>query len=192
MTEHTDTPAAVELAERVRHESPNQGEWIIYENDVYAQVFEFAEHRRLLIWDEADLMGSTRGYSWQEEVWTGSTWVDVTGISTDNTVPLTVDEIRVHLRTFRSDAIATRPEILTPREAALDRRMRRALSAAAATAQDVRRLTTQLRDTTRDLDAARQENARIRAALVALTNSLGAPGRAAPPAPPIDSAGAGL
>lgn len=173
-----DVPTIAELAEQLRNEYKDLTDWSVYENEAYAQVFEFKEHRRMQVWDEADFMGSIDGYSWQEQLWSGSEWVDVTEISTENGVPpLSVRELRAHLDAFRIEAEATRPESLTPREAALDRMGRAALGAAAGNAKTIVQLQGKLNKTAEDLRASERENEKIRTALIGLAQ------RITPPAP---------
>lgn len=110
----------------------------VYQNEVFAQVFEIPEHRRMQVWDEANFMGGVDGYSWQEQLWSGTQWVDVTDVSTQADLPLLdEDELRVHLSAFLEEADALRPENLTPTEASLDRLARRALGEAAIFARIV-------------------------------------------------------
>lgn len=171
-----ETPSIADLAEQLREEYGENAPWRIYENDIYAHVFEFAEHRRLQIWDEADFMGSIDGYSWQEQVWSGAEWVDVTVISTENGIPpLSVHEIRTRLEEFRTEADATRPEMLTTREAALDRLARSALGASARMAHKVAQLDQQLGMTTEDLRTSERESEKVRAALIALAQRITPP-----------------
>lgn len=170
-----------ELAEQLRDEYRDLVDWSVYENDTFAQVFEFKEHRRMQVWGEANFMGSIDGYSWQEQLWSGSEWVDVTEISTENGIPpLSVRELRAQLAAFRIEAEATRPETLTPREAALDRMARIALGAVAGGARKVDQLELKLNKTAEDLRASDQENEKIRTALIGLAQRITPPARRQP------------
>lgn len=175
MADNDETPTIAELAEQLRDEYRDLTDWRVYENDVHAQVFEFEKHRRMQVWDEADFMGTIDGYSWQEQLWTGSEWVDVTEISTENEIPpLSVQELRAHLDAFRIEAEATRPDTLTPREASLDRLARSALGASARMSREVVSLQGKLREADDRLHDIEADNSQTRAALVALGNRLGA------------------
>ncbi len=126
-------------------------------------------------------LGSIDGYSWQEQLWSGSEWVDVTEISTENGIPpLSVQELRAHLDAFRIEAEATRPETLTQREAALDRMARVALVAAAGNARKVNQLEVKLNKTVEDLRASERENEKIRTALIGLAQRITPPARRQP------------
>lgn len=176
-----DVPTIAELAEQLRDEYRDLADWSVHENDAFAQVFEFKDHRRMQVWDEANFMGSIDGYSWQEQLWSGSEWVDVTEISTENGVPpLSVQELRAHLDAFRIEAEATRPETLTQREAALDRMARVALVAAAGNARKVNQLEVKLNKTVEDLRASERENEKIRTALIGLAQRITPPARRQP------------
>lgn len=172
----TDTPTIADLAGRLRDEYPETSDWSVYENEVFAQVFEFKEHRRLQVWDEADFMGTIDGYSWQEQLWSGSEWVDVTEISTeDGNSPLSPLELRERLTTFRREAEETRPDSLTPREAVFDRMVRSALGSSAKLARKVDQLEREIGQTSEELRTSETQNEKVRAALVALAQRITAP-----------------
>ncbi|MGO2520937.1 MAG: hypothetical protein ACTH8F_12500 [Microbacterium sp.] len=177
LREADETPLIADLAERIREESRGLVSWDIQENDVSAQVFEFQDHRRLQVWDEANFMGDIDGYSWQEQIWSGSEWVDMTEVSTENDIPpLSVDELLLdRLYKFRMDAEATRPESLTPREAALDRMARNAIGASAGMARKVEQLEGKLGTIAEDLRLSEVENGKVRTALLALAQRITAP-----------------
>lgn len=134
----------------------------MFENGSFAQVFEFAAHRRTHVWEETDDVGNVDGCSWQEQLWCGSEWVDITDISTENGVaPLNVEQLRGHLSVFQADAEATHPGVLSTREAALDRMVRVAFGNAASLARKVGQLERQLNATTEDLRRSEADNNRI-------------------------------
>lgn len=173
-TENDSTPEIADFAATIAQETRDVTDWRIYENDVYAQVFEYTEHRRLQIWQEEDLMGDVAGYSWQEQLWTGTEWADLTEISTDHEVrTITATELRGILENFRISAEATRIENLTPTEAALDHNTRRAIAATARLQSKVTQLQKKLAETTEKLDTAVNENTRIRTAIGALGRKIG-------------------
>lgn len=174
--EQFEVPTAAELVDQLRTEETEPAGWSVYENEVFAQVFEFTEHRRLQVWDEADFIGSIEGYSWQEQLWSGSEWVDVTEISTeDGTPPLSVLELRERLATFRREAEETRPDSLTPREAVFDRMARSALGSSAKLARKVDQLEREIGQTAEELRTSETQNEKVRAALVALAQRITAP-----------------
>lgn len=185
-----------DIAATIRGASASFIDWEIYENEVFAQVFEFKEHRRLQVWDEAEEIGMQDhiGYSWQEDVWSGNEWVEVDSAGAD--VPRSAEELVDRLRTFRGEAEATRPEQLTPTEAALDRMARKALGDAAAATRTTRKLEGRLRDTTRALEDEQQSTWKIRTALISLAKRLtptGASATSNPPAmPPAPQRPSGL
>lgn len=163
------TPAIGEFASRIAGETRDETDWAIYENEVFAQVFEFKEHRRLQIWEEADISGNLDGYSWQEQTWSGSAWVDTTEISTEwESRHIYERDLRERLEEFRVEAEATRPERLTPTEAALDRVARRALGAVATLEGQVKNLERKLNETTEEVRATAQENSKVSRALITL------------------------
>lgn len=164
-----ETPAIADFAEHIREESHDFTDWRVYENDVFAQVFEFEEHRRLQIWEERDFMGELDGYSWQEQIWSGSTWVDSSDISTEWQVRHIYErDLRERLDEFRAEAEATKPERLTPTEAALDRVARRALGSVAALEGRVSQLQSQLNQTDDELRTTKLENTKVTGALITL------------------------
>lgn len=177
LREQNETPLIADLADRIRDDSRGVASWKIRESGIGAQVFEFDEHRRLQVWDEADFMGSIDGYSFQEQIWTGSDWIDVTEISTEKDIPpLTVEELLLtRLREFRVEAELTRPESLSPREAALDRMNRSAIGMSAGLMNKIEDLETQLGKTQNDLRLSELENGKVRAALIALAQRISGP-----------------
>jgi hypothetical protein len=177
-------PLILDLAAQVRDITRDTIDWTISENDVFAQVFEFPDHRRLQVWDEADDDEEIGGYSWQEQVWSGDVWVDVTDISTEDGIPpLSVDELLLdRLRTFHDIAQDTRPENLTSKEALLDQMARRALGATAAVTGELKQLQRRHRETVNDLTASQKDNAKMREALVALVDKFVKPPRPDSPA----------
>lgn len=172
-----ETPTIFDLAHRIQEDSRGVTSWNIREIGLGAQVFEFPDHRRLQVWDEADFMGSIDGYSWQEQIWSGSEWVDVTPISTETgSAPLSTDELILgRLYEFRLEAESTRPETLTAREASLDRMARNAIGASAAMARKVGTLEGKLGEVTEDLRISERENSKARGALIAFAQRITAP-----------------
>ncbi|MFB8191360.1 hypothetical protein ACFC14_18735 [Microbacterium sp. NPDC055988] len=165
----TATPAISDFANQIRQESRDVTDWRVYENDVFAQVFEFPEHRRIQFWGETGFTGELEGYSWQEQLWTGSSWADSTDISEDHvTRHIHEQELRERLEQFRLEAEATRPENLSPVEAALDRISRRALGTTDTLTKEVNRLSNKLSETEQQLQDAVSENSKIKSALVTL------------------------
>lgn len=63
-----ENPLAYELAEQLAADSPD-GSWVYYVNDVFGNVFEYADQQRLIFWDKANFMGSIDGYAWELERW---------------------------------------------------------------------------------------------------------------------------
>ncbi|GEM_PF-5003858 len=180
---HDDLPGIAELAERLRGESRGLSSWVVFENESFAQVFEFAAHRRMQVWEETDEVGNVDGYSWQEQLWAGSEWVNVSTV--DGVAPLNEEQLRGHRSAFQGEAEATHPGVLSTREAALDRMMRVALGTAASLARKVDQLERQLNTTAEDLRRSEADNDRILTALNLLTQR---PPRARRPASPEQTA----
>lgn len=121
-------------------------------------------------------MGSIEGYSWQEQLWSGGEWVDVTEISTENGIPpLSAAELRERLASFRREAEETSPDSLTPREAVFDRMARSALGSSARLARKVDQLEREVGQTADDLRTSETQNEKVRAALIALAQRITAP-----------------
>lgn len=132
MPENTadDYPELDDLMEELKAEHPDHAA-NVYINDEYAHVFELANHRSLLIWQEGE--SAVEGYSTQERIWTGRRWIETGSISTeDGAEPFSATELREQVSAFLKDAEESHPDTLTPHQKLVDRAARQSYEDAAA------------------------------------------------------------
>lgn len=176
----TDIAPIADFAEQLHKEAPTDTGWNLYENEQFAMVFEFPEHRRLQTWDEADFMGSLDGYSYVEQLWSGEEWVDIGKLSTETHPPLTPEQFRSRVAGFRAEAEATNPANLTPAEASFDRIARHMVGENAKLRHQVNDLQGKLSTVSAALDQAVTQATEVRAAVVAIGKRLSRPAQPSP------------